>query len=116
MPFENPQGLSKIIIKTVANTHWGLTCAMLSSERFSYISFAPDNNNLYHLIIIVLFYVGGNFILESLKLYPRGFLVSTAEMLISAFSPGPGQFLPGFSWLRCQGSRCYTHSEYSTWM
>ena len=54
MPFENPQGLSKIIIKTVANTHWGLTCAMLSSEHFSYISFAPGNKNLYHLIIIII--------------------------------------------------------------
>ena len=56
MPFENPQGLSKIIIKTVANIHWGLICAMLSSEHFSYISFAPGNKNLYHLIIIIILF------------------------------------------------------------
>ena len=60
IPFENPQGLSKIISKIVANTHLSLTCVMLTSEHFSYVSFAPSNNNLYHLIIIILFYVGGN--------------------------------------------------------
>ena len=68
MPFENPQSLSEIIIKTVANTHLGLTSAMLASEHFASISFAPGNNNLYNLLII-LFYVRGKLVLESFKLY-----------------------------------------------
>lgn len=67
MPFENPQSLSEIIIKTVANTYLGLASAMLASEHFPSISFAPGNN-LYNLLII-LFYVRGNLILESFKLY-----------------------------------------------
>ena len=29
---------------------------MLSSEHFSYISFAPGNKNLYHLIIIIILF------------------------------------------------------------